>query len=183
MMTWSRTSLKVTALPPRGGGHPGVHVLPRILAKDERGYHGSQDHHASQGLQIALWGVTPCRSWYRKFSHSRWVSARRGSYPVSSRSPLRTGLATLMASGSAPLILLHGGTHEASVPISPVPQVSTRVQLARALGSFVSLFSKARGPSPSVLVLGYPAFLGSDYYAPSDNHIEGSSIERYSQVV
>ena len=50
-----------------------------------------------------------------------------------------------MASGSAPLILLQGGTHEASVPISPVPQVSTRVQLARALGTFVSLFSKARG--------------------------------------
>ena len=29
--------------------------------------------------------------------------------------------------------------HEASVPISPVPQVSTRVQLARSLGTFVSL--------------------------------------------
>ena len=37
------------------------------------------------------------------------------------------------------------GDHEASVPISPVPQVSTRVQLARSLGTFVSLFSKARG--------------------------------------
>src|SRR5712691_13220606 len=36
------------------------------------------------------------------------------------------------------------GDHEASVPISPVPQVSTRVQLARSLGTFVSLFSKAR---------------------------------------
>ena len=35
--------------------------------------------------------------------------------------------------------------HEASVPISPVPQVFTRVQLARSLGTFVSLFSKARG--------------------------------------
>ena len=35
--------------------------------------------------------------------------------------------------------------HEASVPISPVPQVSTCVQLARSLGTFVSLFSKARG--------------------------------------
>src|SRR5712692_470553 len=37
------------------------------------------------------------------------------------------------------------GDHEASVPSSPVPQVSTRVQLARSLGTFVSLFSKARG--------------------------------------
>src|SRR5712691_10153974 len=37
------------------------------------------------------------------------------------------------------------GDHEASVPISPVPQVSTCVQLARSLGTFVSLFSKARG--------------------------------------
>jgi hypothetical protein len=35
--------------------------------------------------------------------------------------------------------------HEASVLISPVPQVSTCVQLARSLGTFVSLFSKARG--------------------------------------
>src|SRR4029434_9593278 len=35
--------------------------------------------------------------------------------------------------------------HEASVPISPVPQASTRVQLARSLGTFVSLFSQARG--------------------------------------
>ena len=63
---------------------------------------------------------------------------------VSSRPPLRTGLATFMASGSAPVIVLHGD-HEASVPISPVPQVSTRVQLARSLGTFVSLFSQARG--------------------------------------
>src|SRR5438128_43872 len=37
------------------------------------------------------------------------------------------------------------GNHEASVPLSPVPQVSTRGQLARALGTFVSLFSQARG--------------------------------------
>jgi hypothetical protein len=35
--------------------------------------------------------------------------------------------------------------HEASGPISPVPQVSPCVQLARSLGTFVSLFSKARG--------------------------------------
>jgi hypothetical protein len=38
-----------------------------------------------------------------------------------------------------------GGHHEASVPISPVPQVSTHVQLARSLGTFGSLFSQARG--------------------------------------
>src|SRR6266853_2905939 len=37
------------------------------------------------------------------------------------------------------------GDHEASVPISPVPQVSTCGQLTRSLGTFVSLFSKARG--------------------------------------
>src|SRR5438093_1901619 len=37
------------------------------------------------------------------------------------------------------------GYSEASVPIAPVPQVSTRGQLARALGTFVPLFSKARG--------------------------------------
>src|SRR6267142_4123647 len=37
------------------------------------------------------------------------------------------------------------GDHEASGPIAPVPQVSTCVQLTRSLGTFVSLFSKARG--------------------------------------
>ena len=37
------------------------------------------------------------------------------------------------------------GDHEASGPISPVPQVSTCVQLARSLGTFGPLFSKARG--------------------------------------
>src|SRR5215471_16224470 len=35
--------------------------------------------------------------------------------------------------------------HEALVPISPVPQVSTRGQLTRSLGTFVPLFSQARG--------------------------------------
>src|ERR1043166_9891531 len=35
--------------------------------------------------------------------------------------------------------------HEASVPIAPVPQESPHVQLARSLGTFVSLFSQARG--------------------------------------
>jgi hypothetical protein len=40
--------------------------------------------------------------------------------------------------------------HEASVPISPVPRVSPRGQLTRALGPFVPLFSQARG-----LRLGY----------------------------
>ena len=59
--------------------------------------------------------------------------------------------------------------HEASVPISPVPQVSTRGQLARSLGPFVSLFLKARG-----LRHGWPipvdtVFLCSDSYAPSDS--------------
>jgi hypothetical protein len=37
------------------------------------------------------------------------------------------------------------GDHEASGPISPVPQVSTCIQLARSLGTFVALFSQARG--------------------------------------
>ena len=61
-----------------------------------------------------------------------------------SQPPFKTGLAPLRASGLTPLINLHGD-HEASGPISPVPQVSTCVQLARPLGTFVSLFSKARG--------------------------------------
>jgi hypothetical protein len=37
------------------------------------------------------------------------------------------------------------GYHEASVPIAPGPRVSTRGQLARALGTCVALFAKARG--------------------------------------
>jgi hypothetical protein len=35
--------------------------------------------------------------------------------------------------------------HEASVPIAPVPQASIHGQLARSPGTFVSLFSQARG--------------------------------------
>ena len=57
--------------------------------------------------------------------------------------------------------------HEVSVPIAPVPQVCTRVQLARALGTFVSLFSQARGlrrQSPSWCTRLFPC---SDSYAPS----------------
>ena len=49
-------------------------------------------------------GLSCC--WKRE--RGSWVSARRGPSPVSSRSPLRTGLATFMASGSAPVIGLHG---------------------------------------------------------------------------
>jgi hypothetical protein len=37
------------------------------------------------------------------------------------------------------------GYHEASVPISPAPQAFTRGQLARSLGTLVSIFPKARG--------------------------------------
>jgi hypothetical protein len=37
------------------------------------------------------------------------------------------------------------GAHEASGPIAPVPQGSTCEQLARSLGTVVSLFSPARG--------------------------------------
>ena len=36
-------------------------------------------------------------------------------------------------------------SHEASVPISPAPQCLPRGQLARALGTFVPIFPKARG--------------------------------------
>ena len=36
-------------------------------------------------------------------------------------------------------------SHEASVPISPAPQCLPRGQLARSLGTFVSIFPKARG--------------------------------------
>src|SRR5262245_5718041 len=56
---------------------------------------------------LRIGGITLRLRRTRKRERGSWVSARRGSHPVSSRSPLRTGFATLMASGSAPLILLH----------------------------------------------------------------------------
>src|SRR6516164_6803229 len=47
----------------------------------------------------------------------RWVATRRGlTKPVSSSPPFRTGLAPLRASGSAPLISLHGVTMKRRVP-------------------------------------------------------------------
>src|SRR5438105_14707871 len=81
----------------------------------------------------------------RHIPHSRWVATRRGlDKPVSSSPPFQTGRAPLRASGLTPLINLHGD-HEASGPISPVPQVSTYVQLARSLGTLVSISSESRG--------------------------------------
>ena len=51
------------------------------------------------------------------FPHSRWVATRRGLHkPVSSSPPFRTGLAPLRASGSTPLISLHGVTMKRRFP-------------------------------------------------------------------
>ena len=55
-----------------------------------------------------LGAITPGLSCGWKRERGSWVSARRGPSPVSSRPPLRTGLATFMASGSAPVIVLQG---------------------------------------------------------------------------
>src|SRR5438067_4265185 len=53
-----------------------------------------------------------------EFAHSSWVATRRGlTKPVSSSPPLRTGLAPLRASGSAPLLSLHGVTMKRRFPL------------------------------------------------------------------
>jgi hypothetical protein len=52
-----------------------------------------------------------------KRERGSWVATRRGLYkPVSSSPPFRTGLAALTASGSAPLIDLHGMTMKRRFP-------------------------------------------------------------------
>jgi hypothetical protein len=60
-------------------------------------------------------------------------------------------------------------SHEAFLHISPAPRVSTRVQLARSLGTFAPVFPKARGLRLGDIFPVCPAFLSADYYAPSDS--------------
>ena len=94
-----------------------------------------------------------------KKAHSSWVSARRGPNPVSSRSPLRTGLATLMASGSAPLIVLHGVTMKRRFPFLQFhrdsPVYSLRVHWVPLFPSSQRLGAFAVSPRPGV-----PSFPG-----------------------
>jgi len=76
-----------------------------------------------------------------------WVSARRGqcrflTLPVENRTCPFEGI-RLSTCACSPW-----DDPEASVRIAPVPQVSTCGQLARSLGTCVSLFSPARGLRP-----------------------------------
>ena len=96
-----------------------------------------------------------------------WVGTRRVAYRyVSSSPPLSTGRAACTASGSAPVVDLHGATREHLFPLRRHPQDFTRVscqfagihesknargQRARSLGplfvasSLSSILPKARG--------------------------------------
>jgi hypothetical protein len=91
-------------------------------------------------------GPTPAVSRARKRKRGSWVRTRRSVLrPVSSSSPFRTGLATLMASGSTPVLTLHGMTMKRRFPFRQFhrnpPVYSLRVHWV----PFVSLFSQARG--------------------------------------
>ena len=120
-------------------------------------------------MGVSLRGISPMcgRSsiHLQKISHSRWVSARRGPYPVSSRSPLRTGLATFMASGSAPLILLHGVTMKRRFPFLQFhrdsPVYSLRVHWVPLFPSSQRLGAFAISPRPGV-----PSFPGFRLLCP-----------------
>jgi hypothetical protein len=94
-----------------------------------------------------------------------WVSARRGPSPVSSRSPLSTGLAPLKASGSAPLIVLHGVTMTRRFPFRQFhrgpPVYSLRVPWVPLFPSFQRLGAFAISPHPGV-----PSFPGLRLLCP-----------------
>jgi hypothetical protein len=83
---------------------------------------------------------------HRKRKRGSWVRTRRSVLrPVSSSSPFRTGLATLMASGSTPVIILPGMTRKRRFPCRQFhrrpPVYSLRVPWVPC----VALFSQARG--------------------------------------
>jgi hypothetical protein len=98
-----------------------------------------------------------------------WVSARRGPYPVSSRSPLSTGRAACTAAGAAPVVTLHGAAMQHPLPWRRPPQdfprvcfhcasihenTTSRGQLARSRGTVFAVYSlssvlpQARGLRP-----------------------------------
>src|SRR5262245_33704680 len=113
----------------------------------------------------------------------RWVRTRRSTLrPVSSSSPFRTVRAALTAHGAAPLVTLHGTpmkhrflfrwhSQDVASVLDPISPTGPREHLRHSLrvrwilcspSSFVLRTPKGEGPSPSVLILVDPAFLGSD---------------------
>ena len=98
---------------------------------------------------------TPAVSRARKLKRGSWVATRRGLYkPVSSSPPFRTGLAALTASGSAPLINLHGVTMKRRFPFRQVhrypPVYSLRVHWVPLLPSSQRRGAFAVSPCPGV---------------------------------
>ena len=112
--------------------------------------------------------------------HSSWVATRRGlTKPVSSSPPLKTVRTTFMVYGLAPSVILRAHTKRSFtfLQLHGYPPVySLRVRWVPLVPSFQRL-----GAFASVLILACPAFLGSDYYAPSDScedigHFVGLSL-------
>jgi hypothetical protein len=81
----------------------------------------------------------------RNNSHSRWVGTRRVALRYVSSSPRLAPCMRLSPHTAQHLWSFSMDLHEASVPIAPAPQCMPRGQLARALGTFVPIFPKARG--------------------------------------
>jgi hypothetical protein len=105
------------------------------------------------------------------FPHSSWVATRRGLHkPISSSPPFKTGLAAFTAPGLTPSVLLRSQTAPRSVPSHFSSSTGVHPWTACAFAGYLcSSLSEGEGPSPSVLILVCPAFLGSDYSAPSDS--------------
>src|SRR5437016_1587178 len=106
-----------------------------------------------------------------KTAHSRWVATRRGLHkPVSSSPPFHTGRAACTAPGFTPSVLLRGGTASRSVPSHCFSAtVHARGTACACAADLWSRLPEGEGPSPAVLLLVCPAFLGSDSSAPSDS--------------
>jgi hypothetical protein len=107
-------------------------------------------------------GLSCC--WKR--ARGSWVGARRVALLyVSSRPPLRTGLATFMASGSAPVMLLHGVTMKRRFPCRQFhrcpPGYSLRVHWVPLFPSAHRLGAFAVSPPPGV-----PSFPGFRLLCP-----------------
>jgi len=113
--------------------------------------------------------------------HSSWVATRRGlTKPVSSSPPFKTVRTTFMVYGLAPSVPLRDRTKRSFtfLQLHRYPPVySLRVRWVPLLRSFRRL----RAFALEMFFPVCPAFLGSDYYAPSDScedigHFVGLSL-------
>ena len=97
---------------------------------------------------------------------------------VSSSPPLRTGLATLTAPGSAPLSTLHGMTMKRRCPLLPVPRGPHPWTACACTGDLGCPLLTGSGPSPSGLLLRCTAGPCADSSAPADAPLRQRAVVR-----